>query len=142
MNTGLISSLHTVHHFVGSFSCEPIKVSNLTVATGCFALLGSRRIQQPGWHKIGKKEPHNDPGSSMDTKTIPVEPKDRALLSQNTVRLYMPLDHAWNQNSVRVCLTSTPEPETRAGLEKSTRPFAMASALCCRTSRNFDCFQC
>ena len=27
------------------------------------------------------------------------------------------------------------------GLEKSTCRLAMASALCCRTSRNFDCFQ-
>ena len=26
---------------------------------------------------LPKKEPHNDPGSSMDTKTIPMEPKDR-----------------------------------------------------------------
>ena len=26
--------------------------------------------------------------------------------------------------------------------EKSTRPLAMASASCCRTSRNFDCLQC
>ena len=30
------------------------------------------------------------------------------------------------------CINSFP------GLEKSTRPLAMASALCCRTSRNFD----
>ena len=27
-------------------------------------------------------------------------------------------------------------------LEKSTRPLAMVRASCCRTSRNFDCFQC
>ena len=29
-----------------------------------------------------------------------------------------------------------------SGLEISTGPPVMASALCCRTSRNFDCFQC
>ena len=28
-----------------------------------------------------------------------------------------------------------------SGLEKSTSPLAMVSAVCCRTSRNLDCFK-
>ena len=32
--------------------------------------------------------------------------------------------------------------QKRTGLGKSNRPLAMASALCCRKSRYFNCFQC
>ena len=40
----------------------------------------------------------------------------------------------------RITLKSEGETSIFSGLEKSTHPLAMASALCCRTSKNFDCF--
>ena len=70
---------------------------------------------------------------NIDTHTWKQEPKK---VQQDP----QALEHS--PKSENDCLKGHKKHYPTTGLEKSTLPLAMASALCCRTSRIFDFFQC